>query len=137
MSNKIKKFTKTGEEFNNANVTRGELIEIIKQLGENMDDIQRNLVESVNVMYREHVFPAQLELVALENLLIDKGIFTMDEFNNQKEKEKQRILDKAKQVKEDENGKLKVLSKEEEEENEKKAIVKANIAASKTEKDKS
>ena len=89
--------------------------------------IQEGLVDNVNGMYKNHVFPLQMEIMAFENLCIEKGIFTKEEIDAQIEKQKQDILSRAQQIKETEDGKIEKVSEEEAELNERKAIVKANL----------
>lgn len=108
-------------------VTREEVDALIKQLGNNMDIIQQNLIQAVNTMYGQQVFPFQLEIWAIETLLKDKKLITEEGIQKKLDERKKELLEKAKQIKENSEGKLEVVSEEEAKENEKKAIVKAQI----------
>lgn len=119
----------------NRSVTRQELVDAITQVGDNVGQVQQGLVDAVNTMYANQVFPVQLETTALEKLLIKKGIITQEEIDAQVEEHKQDILNRAEQIKENAEGKLEKVSKEEADENEKKAIVKASAANSRKKKE--
>ena len=106
-------------------VLRKDLVDAINQLGDNMDLIQKNLIDAVNTMYSYHLFPFQMELWALSQLLIEKDVFTEDELNKKIQARKQELLDKAKQIKEGADGKLEPLSEHEATYNEKKAVLRA------------
>ena len=106
-------------------ITRKELVESINQVGENVGLVQEGLVQAVNTMYGQQVFPFQLELWAMEEILKEKGIFTEIEMRKKLEERKQYLLDKAKQVKENKEGKLEVVPEDEAKLNENKAVVKA------------
>lgn len=108
-------------------VTREEVDALIKQLGQNIDIIQQNLVQAVNTMYGQQVFPFQLEIWAIETLLKDKKLITEEDIKKKLDERKKELLEKAKQIKENAEGKLEVVPDEEAKENEKKAVVKANI----------
>ena len=112
------------EEF----VKRQEVFDIVAQMGDNMDAIQQNMVEATNTLYGSHVFPAQMEIAALEKLLIDKGVITQEEIDNKVKEHKQEILDRAKQIKENQDGELEPVPEDEAVLNERKAVVKASIS---------
>ena len=78
-------------------------------------------------MYGQQVFPFQLEIWAIETLLKDKKLITEEDIKKKLDERKKELLEKAKQIKENDEGKLEVVPDEEAKENEKKAVVKANI----------
>jgi L-arabinose isomerase len=106
-------------------VTRKELVEVITQMGDAVGDVQMGLVDAVNTMYKQQVFPFQLELWALEELLKEKGIITEEEMQKKLQERKQYLLDKAQQVKENKEGKLEITPEDEAKEKENKAVLKA------------
>lgn len=118
----------------NKKITRQEFADVIQQLGQELSIIQEGLVDNVNGMYKNHVFPMQMELYALEQLCIEKGLFTKEEIDAKVEEHKQDILNRAQQIKENAEGKLEKVSEEEAEINERRAIVKANLNKEKEEK---
>jgi hypothetical protein len=109
-------------------VTQAEMVDSINQVGENVGRVQEGLVESVNTMYGYHLFPLQMEEAALVKLLIDKGVITQEELDEKVKEHKQSILDKAQQIKENDEGKLEKVSEEEAKETENKAVLKASTS---------
>lgn len=106
-------------------VNRKELVDVITQLGDQVGEVQMGLVNAVNTMYGQQVFPFQLELWALEELLKEKGIISEEEMQKKLQERKQYLLNKAQQVKENEEGKLEITPEDEAKEKENKAILKA------------
>ena len=93
---------KQGErlDFLEGNPTRQEVIEIMEQVGENINQISDYLMQDVNTMYSQHVFPFQIRLEAIENLLVAKGIFTKEEVNSEAERLFDELKEKAQEIKE-------------------------------------
>ena len=121
-NSKSKVAPKNPDEF----VKRQEIFDIVAQLGNEIGIVQEGLMKDVNTMYSYHLFPAQMEIAALEKLLIDKGMITQKEIDDKVQEHKQSILDRAEQIKENADGSLEKVSKEEAENNEKRAVVKAS-----------
>lgn len=119
----------------NRNVTRQELVEAVDQMGENVGLVQQGLVEAVNTMYANQLFPFQIETAALEKLLIEKGIITQEEMDNKVQEHKQSVLDKAQVIKENSEGKLETVSDDEAKETVNKAVVKASAKSKKKKED--
>lgn len=82
-------------------------------------------MEDINTMYRVQLFPFQMMVSALENLLIEKGIITKEELDAKLEENKQELIKKARAMQETEEGNVEVVSKEEDELLEKEKVVKA------------
>lgn len=85
-------------------VTRQEVIEIMQQVSDNIGIISNGLMEDLNMLYGQQVFPFQMTLWAIEQLLIEKGILTKEEIDNKVEERKQDLLSRAKEIKDKGNG---------------------------------
>lgn len=94
-------------------VTRKELIEIMQQVSDNIGIISNGLMEDLNTLYAQQLFPFQMTVWAIEQLLIEKNILTKEEIDNKVEERKQDLLSRAKEIKDKGNG-PEVVSKEEE-----------------------
>lgn len=90
-----------------------------------MNETNRYLMEDINTMYRVQLFPFQMMVSALENLLIEKGVITKEELDAKLEENKQELIKKARAMQETEEGNVEVVSKEEDELLEKEKVVKA------------
>ena len=82
-----------------APVTRGELIEIMTQMVENVNQIGDYLMQDVNTMYSQHLFPFQIRMAVMEDLLIGKGIVTSEEINKHVEDRIKALQEQAKEIK--------------------------------------
>ena len=82
-----------------AHVTRGELIEIMTQMVENVNQIGDYLMQDVNTMYSQHLFPFQIRMAVMEELLIEKGIVTSEEINKHVEDRIKALQEQAKEIK--------------------------------------
>lgn len=82
-----------------APVTRGELIEIMTQMVENVNQIGDYLMQDVNTMYSQHLFPFQIRMAVMEELLIEKGIVTSEEINKNIEDRIKALQEQAKEIK--------------------------------------
>lgn len=82
-------------------------------------------MEDINTMYRVQLFPFQMMVSALENLLIEKGVITKEELDAKLEENKQELIKKARAMQETEEGNVEVVSKDEDELLEKEKVVKA------------
>jgi hypothetical protein len=94
-------------------VTRQELIDIMQQVSDNIGVISNGLMEDLNTLYAQQLFPFQMTVWAIEQLLIEKNVFTKEEIDNKVEERKQDLLNRAKEIKDKGNG-LETVSKEEE-----------------------
>lgn len=103
-------------------VTRKEVIEIFQQIIENVNQISDYLMQDVNVLYSKQVFPFQIQVSVLQDILIKQGITTEDEITRLYNEKIKELQDKAREIKE-ENGELRLATKEEDEESEKKKII--------------
>lgn len=109
----------------NRSVKRKEMVEVMEQVFDRMNETNRYLMEDINTMYRVQLFPFQMMVSALENLLIEKGVITKEELDAKLEENKQELVKKARAMQENEEGNVEVVSKEEDELLEKEKVVKA------------
>lgn len=118
-------FSDKGSKEMNRSVKRKEMVEVMEQVFDRMNETNRYLMEDINTMYRVHLFPFQMMVSALENLLIEKGVITKEELDAKLEANKQELIKKARAMQETEDGNVQVVSKEEDELLEKERVVKA------------
>ena len=118
-------FSDKGSKEMNRSVKRKEMVEVMEQVFDRMNETNRYLMEDINTMYRVQLFPFQMMVSALENLLIEKGVITKEELDAKLEANKQELIKKARAMQENEDGNVEVVSKEEDEILEKEKVVKA------------
>jgi len=118
-------FSDKGSKEMNRSVKRKEMVEVMEQVFDRMNETNRYLMEDINTMYRVQLFPFQMMVSALENLLIEKGVITKEELDAKLEANKQELIKKARAMQETEEGNVEVVSKEEDEILEKEKVVKA------------
>jgi len=118
-------FSDKGSKEMNRSVKRKEMVEVMEQVFDRMNETNRYLMEDINTMYRVQLFPFQMMVSALENLLIEKGVITKEELDAKLEENKQELIKKARAMQETEDGNVEVVSKEEDELLEKEKVVKA------------
>jgi hypothetical protein len=118
-------FSDKGSKEMNRSVKRKEMVEVMEQVFDRMNETNRYLMEDINTMYRVQLFPFQMMVSALENLLIEKGVITKEELDAKLEANKQELIKKARAMQETEDGNVEVVSKEEDEILEKEKVVKA------------
>lgn len=118
-------FSDKGSKEMNRSVKRKEMVEVMEQVFDRMNETNRYLMEDINTMYRVQLFPFQMMVSALENLLIEKGVITKEELDAKLEANKQELIKKARAMQETEEGSVEVVSKEEDEILEKEKVVKA------------
>lgn len=118
-------FSDKGSKEMNRSVKRKEMIEVMEQVFDRMNETNRYLMEDINTMYRVQLFPFQMMVSALENLLIEKGVITKEELDAKLEENKQELIKKARAMQETDDGNVEVVSKEEDEILEKEKVVKA------------
>ena len=118
-------FSDKGSKEMNRSVKRKEMVEVMEQVFDRMNETNRYLMEDINTMYRVQLFPFQMMVSALENLLIEKGVITKEELDAKLEENKQELIKKARALQETEEGNVEVVSKEEDEILEKEKVVKA------------
>lgn len=118
-------FSDKGSKEMNRSVKRKEMVEVMEQVFDRMNETNRYLMEDINTMYRVQLFPFQMMVSALENLLTEKGVITKEELDAKLEANKQELIKKARAMQETEDGNVEVVSKEEDEILEKEKVVKA------------
>lgn len=118
-------FSDKGSKEMNRSVKRKEMVEVMEQVFDRMNETNRYLMEDINTMYRVQLFPFQMMVSALENLLIEKGVITKEELDAKLEENKQELIKKARAMQETEEGNVEVVSKGEDELLEKEKVVKA------------
>ena len=118
-------FSDKGSKEMNRSVKRKEMVEVMEQVFDRMNETNRYLMEDINTMYRVQLFPFQMMVSALENLLIEKGVIIKEELDAKLEENKQELIKKARAMQETEEGNVEVVSKEEDELLEKEKVVKA------------
>lgn len=77
-------------------VTRGELKGIMQQILDNMGELSNGLMQDVNSMYRNHVFPMQIRTQVLEELLYEKTGMKKEEVDALFDKKILELQEKAK-----------------------------------------
>lgn len=101
-------------------VTRGELKGIMQQILDNMGELSNGLMQDVNSMYRNHVFPMQIRTQVLEELLYEKTGMTKEEVDALFDKKILELQEKAKvmaeRLKEDSENESGVVSEDVDEE---------------------
>jgi len=111
-----------GDKNLNKKVTRKEVIEVFQQIMDNMNLISDYLMKDVNTMYSKQVFPFQIQFAVLKDILVEQGIVTEEEITKRYNEKIQKLVEKAREIKE-ENGEARLATKEEDEESEKKKII--------------
>ena len=122
---KVVAFADKGRKELNQNIKRKEFVEVMEQIFERMNETNHYLMEDINTMYAQQVFPFQISHAVIEELLVEKGILTEEEINTALEKCKQQLLEKAKAIKTDNEGNEELASEEESKEMENTAVLKA------------
>lgn len=80
--------------------TRQEIVEIMTQLTDNVNQMGNYLMQDVNTMYSNHVFPFQMRLSVLEDIIIEKGLATQDDIAKRVEEKIEKLKEQAKEIKE-------------------------------------
>lgn len=88
-------------------VTREEFIDVIHQIGENINQISEYLMQDVNTMYSKQVFPFQMRLDALEDILEERGIISKDDISKRAEENFLKLQAQAKEIKDKESSESK------------------------------
>ena len=120
----------------NRSVKRKEFVEVMEQIFERMNETNHYLMEDINSMYANQVFPVQMGHAVVEELLVEKGIITKEEIDEALEKRKQQLLEKAKAIKTNENGEEELASDEESKAIENEAVLNAMADTESTTEDK-
>ena len=94
-------------------VTRRELIEIIHQIGDNINDISQYLMQDLNTLYSTHVFPFQIQLKVLEDMLIESGAITREDLDKRYTEHIRQMQEKARALKEEKDGEVRLATPEE------------------------
>ena len=133
---KVVAFADKGSKELNRSVKRKEFVEVMEQIFERMNETNHYLMEDINSMYANQVFPVQMGHAVVEELLVEKGIINKEEIDEALEKRKQQLLEKAKAIKTNENGDEELASDEESKVIENEAVLNAMADTESTTEDK-
>lgn len=133
---KVVAFADKGSKELNRSVKRKEFVEVMEQIFERMNETNHYLMEDINSMYANQVFPVQMGHAVIEELLVEKGIITKEEIEDALEKRKQQLLEKAKAIKTNENGDEELASDDESKAIENEAVLNAMAGTESTTEDK-
>lgn len=133
---KVVAFADKGSKELNHSVKRKEFVEVMQQIFERMNETNHYLMEDINSMYANQVFPVQMGHAVIEELLVEKGIITKEEIEDALEKRKQQLLEKAKAIKTNENGDEELASDDESKAIENEAVLNAMADTESTTEDK-
>lgn len=133
---KVVAFVDKGNKELNHSVKRKEFVEVMQQIFERMNETNHYLMEDINSMYANQVFPVQMGHAVIEELLVEKGIITKEEIEDALEKRKQQLLEKAKAIKTNENGDEELATDDESKAIENEAVLNAMADTESTTKDK-
>lgn len=133
---KVVAFADKGSKELNRSVKRKEFVEVMEQIFERMNETNHYLMEDINSMYANQVFPVQMGHAVIEELLVEKGIITKEEIDEALEKRKQQLLEKAKAIKTNENGDEELASDDESKAIENEAVLNAMADTESTTEDK-
>ncbi len=81
------------------NPTRAEVVEIITQIVDNVNQMADYLMQDVNTMYSQHVFPFQMRLAVLEDIIKENNIATEEEITKKVEERIEKLKERAKEIK--------------------------------------
>ena len=132
---KVVAFADKGSKELNRSVKRKEFVEVMEQIFERMNETNHYLMEDINSMYANQVFPVQMGHAVIEELLVEKGIITKEEIEDALEKRKQQLLEKAKAIKTNENGEEELASDDESKAIENEAVLNAMADTESTRED--
>jgi len=79
---KVVAFADKGSKELNRSVKRKEFVEVMEQIFERMNETNHYLMEDINSMYANQVFPVQMGHAVIEELLVEKGIITKEEIED-------------------------------------------------------
>ncbi len=133
---KVVAFADKGSKELNRSVKRKEFVEVMQQIFERMNETNHYLMEDINSMYANQVFPVQMGHAVIEELLVEKGIITKEEIEDALEKRKQQLLEKAKAIKTNENGEEELASDDESKAIENEAVLNAMADTESTTEDR-
>lgn len=133
---KVVAFADKGNKELNRSVKRKEFVEVMQQIFERMNETNHYLMEDINSMYANQVFPVQMGHAVIEELLVEKGIITKEEIEEALEKRKQQLLEKAKAIKTNEHGEEELASDDESKAIENEAVLNAMADTESTTEDK-
>lgn len=133
---KVVAFADKGNKELNHSVKRKEFVEVMQQIFERMNETNHYLMEDINSMYANQVFPVQMGHSVIEELLVEKGIITKEEIEDALEKRKQQLLEKAKAIKTNENGDEELATDDESKAIENEAVLNAMADTESTTEDK-
>ena len=85
----------------------------MKQVVDNVNQISSYLMEDVNTLYANQLFPFQIQTGVLEDILVEKGVISKEELKSRYDDKIKLLQEKAKEIKESEDG-LRFATKDEE-----------------------
>jgi hypothetical protein len=81
-------------------VSRDEFAQVLSQISDNINQIANYLMEDMNTLYSRQVFPFQIRLNVIEDILIEKGITTKEEITERADEYFKKLQEQAKEIKE-------------------------------------
>ena len=106
-----------------AKVTRGEVIDIVQQIMDNINQISSYLMQDINTLYSKHVFQYQIQTGVIEDLLIEKGLVTKEELEKKYDEKIKALQEKAREIKEEMDGSERLATEEEDKESTNKKVL--------------
>lgn len=77
-------------------VTRGELKEVLGQIMGNMNQMSGYLIEDINALFRNHVYPIKLKMQAMSELFEEKEYVSKDEIEKRAQEIHNKTVEEAK-----------------------------------------
>lgn len=90
---------KDNAKFLSENPTRGEIIEIMQQVGDTINQMGDYLMQDVNAMYANQVFPFQLRFAVIEEVVLEKFGISKEEIDEKVNKRYKELEAQAKELK--------------------------------------
>lgn len=104
-------------------VTRGEVIDIVQQIMDNINQISSYLMQDINTLYSKHVFQYQIQTGVIEDLLIEKGLVTKEELEEKYDEKIKALQEKAREIKEEMDGTERLATEQEDKESTNKKVL--------------
>lgn len=83
----------------NASVTRGEFIDILTQISENINQMTQYQMDDMNTLYAQHLFPNEIKMSVLESIIMDKLGVTAEELTSKYNECLKDMEERAKELK--------------------------------------
>lgn len=106
-----------------AKVTRGEVIDIVQQVMDNINQISSYLMQDINTLYSKHVFQYQIQTGVIEDLLVEKGIVTQKELEEKYDEKIKALQEKAREIKEEMDGSERLATEQEDKDSTNKKVL--------------